>query len=103
MLTVVTRRKQVKGHNNVEQQMAELKEVFAVYDDSGTGQLQQAEFVQAIMSAGQVCYLLRTSLAAAAAAAAVCAHSASSVVEVHNRNCCIRSSVCQSTSDLQLW
>ena len=59
MLTVVTRRKQVKGHDNLEQQMAELKEVFAVYDDSGTGQLQQAEFVQAIMSAGQLCYLLR--------------------------------------------
>lgn len=57
MLTVVTRRKQVKGHDNLEQQMAELKEVFAVYDDCGTGQLQQAEFVQAIMSAGQVCHL----------------------------------------------
>lgn len=56
MLTVVARRKQVKGHDNLQQQMAELKEVFAVYDDSGTGQLQQAEFVQAIMSAGQVCH-----------------------------------------------
>lgn len=81
MLTVVTRRKQVKGHDNVEQQMAELKEVFAVYDDSGTGQLQQAEFVQAIMSAGQVCYLLRIHVDAAGRA-----HSPSSVVKVHNRN-----------------
>lgn len=82
MLTVVTRRKQVKGHNNLEQQMAELKEVFAVYDDSGTGQLQQAEFVQAIMSAGQVCCLPRAILAAAA----VPAFSPWSVVQVHNRN-----------------
>lgn len=58
MLTVVTRRKQVKGQDNVEQQMAELKEVFAVYDDSGTGHLEQAQFVEAIMSAGHILHLL---------------------------------------------
>lgn len=52
MLTVVARKKQVKGQNNLEQQVAELKEVFAVYDEDGTGQLKQAEFVQAIISAG---------------------------------------------------
>ena len=52
MLSVVTRQKQVKGQDNLEQQMAELKEVFAVYDEDGTGQLEQAEFVEAIVSAG---------------------------------------------------
>jgi len=52
MLSVVTPKKQVKGHNNLEQQIAELKEVFAVYDEDGTGQLEQAEFVEAIVSAG---------------------------------------------------
>lgn len=31
LLTVVTRRKQVKGQDNLEQQISELKEVFAVY------------------------------------------------------------------------
>lgn len=74
MLTVVTRRKQVKGHDNLEQQMAELREVFAVYDDCGAGQLQQAEFVQAIMSAGPVCRLLSNSFVAAAVHAESPAH-----------------------------
>ena len=55
MLTIVTRRKQVKGQDNLEQQLAELKEVFAVYDEDGTGQLEQAEFVEAILSAGPAC------------------------------------------------
>ena len=55
MLTVVARRKQVKGQDNLEQQLAELKEVFAVYDEDGTGQLEQAEFVEAIVSAGPAC------------------------------------------------
>lgn len=53
MLSVVTPKKHVKGHNNLEQQIAELKEVFAVYDEDGTGQLKQAEFVEAIVSAGE--------------------------------------------------
>jgi len=44
--------KHVKGQHNLEQQVAELKEVFAVYDEDGTGQLNQAEFVEAIVSAG---------------------------------------------------
>lgn len=52
LLTVVTRRKQVKGQDNLEQQISELKEVFAVYDDDQTGELEQAEFVEALMSAG---------------------------------------------------
>ena len=86
MLTVVTRRKQVKGHDNLEEQMAELKEVFAVYDDSGTGQLEQAEFVQAIVSAGCACYLLRIILAAAP----VHTHSPSSIPKFTTEvaNCC---------------
>ena len=53
MLSVVTRRKQVKGQDNLEQQVAELKEVFAMYDEDGTGELEQAEFVEAIVSAGR--------------------------------------------------
>ena len=57
MLTVVTRRKQVKGQDNLEQQMSELKEVFAVYDDDQTGELEQAAFVEALMSAGQICHM----------------------------------------------
>ncbi|KAL0051558.1 hypothetical protein WJX82_009797 [Trebouxia sp. C0006] len=52
MLSVVIPKKHVKGQNNLEQQVAELKEVFAVYDEDGTGQLNQATFVEAIVSAG---------------------------------------------------
>ena len=52
MLTVVAQKKQVKGQSNLAQQMAELQEVFAVYDEDGTGQLEQAEFVEAIVSGG---------------------------------------------------
>ena len=53
MLTVVAEKKHIKGQNNLEQQMAELQDVFAVYDEDGTGQLEQAEFVEAIVSAGE--------------------------------------------------
>lgn len=53
MLTVVAEKKHIKGQNNLEQQMAELQDVFAVYDEDGTGQLEQAEFVEAIVSAGK--------------------------------------------------
>ena len=52
MLSVVIPKKHVKGQSNLEQQVAELKEVFAVYDEDGTGQLNQATFVEAIVSAG---------------------------------------------------
>ncbi len=52
MLSVVIPKKRVKGQTNLEQQVAELKEVFAVYDEDGTGQLNQATFVEAIVSAG---------------------------------------------------
>ena len=52
MLSVVIPKRHVKGQNNLEQQVAELKEVFAVYDEDGTGQLAQATFVEAIVSAG---------------------------------------------------
>ena len=52
MLSVVIPKKHVKGQTNLEQQVAELKEVFAVYDEDGTGQLNQATFVEAIVSAG---------------------------------------------------
>lgn len=52
MLSVVIPKKHIKGQTNLEQQIAELKEVFAVYDEDGTGQLNQATFVEAIVSAG---------------------------------------------------
>ncbi|KAL0031643.1 hypothetical protein WJX77_011345 [Trebouxia sp. C0004] len=52
MLSVVIPKKHVKGQHNLEQQVAELKEVFAVYDEDGAGQLNQATFVEAIVSAG---------------------------------------------------
>lgn len=63
MLTVVTKRKQVKGQDNLEQQISELKEVFSVYDEDHTGQLDQAEFVEALMSAGKFRHLVRSAAA----------------------------------------
>ena len=37
MLRLVTKKKQVKGQGSIRQQLAELKEIFAVYDESGNG------------------------------------------------------------------
>ena len=57
MLRQVTKRKQVKGQGSIRQQLAELKEIFAVYDESGNGQLDQSEFMEALMAAGKGTHL----------------------------------------------
>ena len=57
MLRLVTKKKQVKGQGSIRQQLAELKDIFAVYDESGNGQLDQSEFMEALMAAGQCTHL----------------------------------------------
>ena len=37
---------------DIQAQVEELKQIFAVYDDDGSGELGQNEFVQALSAAG---------------------------------------------------
>ncbi|KAK9803406.1 hypothetical protein WJX72_007335 [[Myrmecia] bisecta] len=52
MLRLVTRKKKVKDASNIEQQIQELKDIFAIYDDDGSGELDKPEFIDALVSAG---------------------------------------------------
>lgn len=54
MLRLVTKKRQVKGQGSVQHQLSELREIFAVYDEDGSGQLDQKEFLEALMAAGEV-------------------------------------------------
>ena len=53
MLRLVTKKRQVKGEGSVHHQLAELRDIFAVYDEDGSGQLDQKEFLEALMAAGE--------------------------------------------------
>ena len=56
MLRLVTKKRQVKGTGSVHHQLSELREIFAVYDEDGSGQLDQQEFLEALMAAGKASY-----------------------------------------------
>ena len=56
MLRLVTKKRQVKGTGSVHHQLNELREIFAVYDEDGSGQLDQQEFLEALMAAGRASY-----------------------------------------------
>lgn len=53
MMRMVMHKKRVKDNGNLEQQLQELRDIFAVYDDDGSGELDEPEFIEALIAAGE--------------------------------------------------
>ena len=52
MLQVVMRKRRVQSISSIDEQVKELREVFRIFDEDHSGQLDHEEFVDALCAAG---------------------------------------------------